>query len=142
NFPNLDISSFGLFIGPEANSPQSTIENAYQLINNMTWMKGRHNFKFGGEYRKYISPSGFLGRARGEYDWESLQSFLLDEIPAGSNGALRGVGSGVFADNRNAFYGFVQDDFKLHPRFTLNLGIRYEYTGNPRDMSLQQLNAI
>jgi len=142
NFPNLDISSFGLFIGPDANSPQSTIENAYQLINNMTWMKGRHNFKFGGEYRKYISSSGFLARARGEYDWESLQSFLLDEIPTGSNGALRGVGNGVFADNRNAFYGFFQDDFKLHPRFTLNLGIRYEYTGNPRDMSLQQLNAI
>jgi carboxypeptidase family protein len=141
-FPNLDVSSLGLFVGPEGNSPQSTLENAYQVINNFSWTKGRHNFKFGGEFRKWISPNEFLPRARGEYDWESLQSFLLDEIPTGSNGALRGVGTGVFADNRNAFYGFAQDDFKVHPRLTLNLGIRYEYVGNPRDSAYQALNSI
>ena len=142
SFPNLDISELGLFIGPEGNSPQRTLENAYQVINNLSWIKGRHSFKFGGEFRKWISPNDFLPRARGEYDWESLQSFLYDEIPTGSNGALRGVGTGVFADNRNAFYGFFQDDFKVHPRFTLNLGIRYEYVGNPRDAGYQALNSI
>ena len=92
SFPNLDITDFGLFVGPQSDSPQSTIENAYQVINNFSWIKGRHNFKFGGEYRKWISPANFLPRARGEYDWETLQSFLLDEIPTGFNGALRGVG--------------------------------------------------
>jgi Carboxypeptidase regulatory-like domain len=142
SFPNLDISSLGLFIGPEGNSPQATVENAYQVINNFTWIKGRHSFKFGAEFRKWISPADFLPRSRGEYDWESLQSFLYDEIPTGSNGGLRGVGTGVFADNRNAFYGFFQDDFKIHPRVTLNLGIRYEYVGNPRDDAYQALNAI
>lgn len=141
-FPNLDISSFGLFVGPEGNSPQASLENAYQAINNLSWIRGRHNFKFGAEFRKWISPNDFLPRARGEYDWDSLESFLKDEIPRGSNGALRGVGSGVFADNRNAFYGFFQDDVKIHPRLTLNLGVRYEYTGNPRDANAQELNAL
>jgi hypothetical protein len=125
-----------------SSSPQASLENAYQVINNFSWIKGRHNFKFGGEFRKWISPNDFLPRERGEYDWESLQSFLLDEIPTGSNGALRGVGTGVFADNRNAFYGFFQDDFKVHPRLTLNLGMRYEYVGNPRDSAYQALNSI
>ncbi len=142
NFANLNISSMGLYIGPEGNSPQSTLENTYQAINNFTWMKGRHNFKFGAEYRKWISPNSFLPRGRGDYDWESLQSFLLDEIPMGSNGALRGVGTGVFADNRNAFYTFFQDDFKVHSRLTLNMGVRYEYNGIPRDSALQQMNSL
>ena len=142
SFPNLNISSLGLFVGPMSSSPQASLENAYQVINNMSWIKGRHSFKFGGEFRKWISPNQFLPRERGEYDWESLQSFLLDEIPTGSNGALRGVGTGVFADNRNAFYGFFQDDFKVHPRVTLNLGMRYEYVGNPRDSAYQALNSI
>ena len=141
-FPNLDVSTLGLFVGPEGNSPQASLENAYQVIDNLSWIKGRHNFKFGAEFRKWISPNDFLPRARGEYDWESLESFLKDEIPTGSNGALRGVGSGVFADNRNAFYGFVQDDFKVHPRLTLNLGLRYEYVGNARDANSQEVNAI
>jgi Carboxypeptidase regulatory-like domain/TonB dependent receptor-like, beta-barrel len=142
SFPNLDISSLGLFVGPQGDSPQSTIENAYQIIDNISWTRGRHNFKFGAEFRKWISPGDFLPRSRGEYDWESLQSFLYDEIPAGTNGVLRGVGTGKFADNRNAFYGFFQDDFKIHPRLTLNLGLRYEYTGNPRDANTQELNSI
>jgi len=141
-FPNLDISSFGLFVGPQGDSPQQSNDNTYQVINNFSWIKGRHNFKFGGEYRKWIDPSYLLPRERGEYDWVSLESFLRDEIPTGSNGALRGVGTGKFADNRNAFYGFFQDDLKIHPRLTLNLGLRYEYVGNPRDDSTQALNAI
>jgi len=142
SFPNLDVSTLGLFVGPEGNSPQASLENAYQAINNLSWIRGRHNFKFGAEFRKWISPNDFLPRARGEYDWASLESFLKDEIPTGSNGALRGVGSGVFADNRNGFYGFVQDDFKIHARLTLNLGLRYEYVGNARDANSQEVNAI
>lgn len=141
-FPNLDITDLGLFVGPESSSPQASLENQYQVINNFTWIKNRHNFKFGAEFRKWISPGNFLPRGRGEYDWVNLESFLKDEIPRGTNGALRGVGTGVFADNRNAFFGFFQDDLKVNPRLTLNLGLRYEYVGTPRDANSQELNAI
>lgn len=68
SFPNLNISSLGLFVGPMSSSPQASLENAYQVINNFSWTKGRHNFKFGGEFRKWISPNDFLPRERGEYD--------------------------------------------------------------------------
>src|SRR4029077_10463183 len=107
-----------------------------------SYIRGKHTFKFGVEVRKYIAPTNTLPRARGEWDYASLSQFINDFVPTGANGALRGAGSGSVADNYNAFYWFVQDDWKVTRRLTLNLGLRYEYSGVPRDENLQAINAI
>jgi len=57
-----------------------------------------------------ITPAFFLPRDRGEYDWATLNTYLADQVPDGSNGALRGTGSGFFAGNQEALFGFLQDD--------------------------------
>ncbi len=141
-FPNINIDEIGLFIGPNTNSPQSGIANVYQASDTMSWTRGRHQMKFGSDYRRAIVPGDFLPRSRGEYAYGSLERFLLDLKPDGANGGLRGVGSGFFSGNQWAIYNFFQDDFKLRPNLTINLGLRYEYTSNARDASLQRLNAI
>ncbi|HEY7543848.1 MAG TPA: TonB-dependent receptor, partial [Blastocatellia bacterium] len=141
-FPNISIDEIGLFIGPFAEGPQSNITNVYQASDTMSWTRGRHQMKFGADYRRAIAPSDFLPRGRGEYAYASLERFLLDLKPDGSNGGLRGVGSGSFVGNQWATYAFFQDDFKLRPNLTLNLGLRYEYTSNARDAALQNLNSI
>jgi hypothetical protein len=142
NFPNAEVDTLGLNVGPEGNSPQSYAQNNYQVLDAVSLVRGKHSLKFGAEYRRWIAPSNFLPRSRGEWDYSTLDELVNDTVPTGSNGALRGAGTGVFNGNQYALYGFVQDDWKVTPRLTLNLGIRYEWYSNPAGVSAQTLNTI
>lgn len=144
NFPNViidDLSSVN--IGPEQNAPQSYIQNVYHLADTVNYIRGAHSFKFGVEGKKYIAPTNGLPRARGEWDYTSLSQLVNDFVPNGTpNKALRGAGSGSVPENYPAVYWFIQDDWKVTPRLTLNLGLRYEYYGVPVGDKRQALNAI
>lgn len=142
NFPNVEIDAFGSNVGPYSLAPQGYVQNIYQLIDNVSYIRGKHTFKVGIEGRNYITENVSLPRARGEWDYASLNSFINDLVPDGGNGALRGAGTGTSALNNPAVYWFFQDDWKLTPRLTLNLGLRYEWSGVPRDEGKQALNSI
>jgi hypothetical protein len=142
NFPNLEIDEFGSNVGPFSLAPQGFAQNIYQLLDNVSYIRGKHTFKVGIEGRDYIAPTSNLPRARGEWDYKTLNQLINDYVPTGANGALRGAGSGSTASNYTAVYWFAQDDWKLTSRLTLNLGLRYEYAGIPRDEGRQALNAI
>lgn len=144
DFPNVivdDLSSVN--VGPEQNAPQSYIQNVYQLADTFNYIRGPHSLKFGIEGKKYIAPTNGLPRARGEWDYTTLSQLVNDFVPNGApNKALRGAGSGSVPENYPAVYWFVQDDWKLTPRLTLNLGLRYEYVGVPLGDKRQAMNAI
>jgi Carboxypeptidase regulatory-like domain len=142
NFPNIEIDELGTNVGPNGNAPQGGVQNVYQGSDAVTYIKGKHTLKAGIEFRRYIVPVIFLPRARGEWDYASLQSFVNDLVPDGGNGALQGQGSGVFAANNSSIYWFVQDDFKITRRLVVNLGLRYEWSGIPRDSNRQVLNSV
>ena len=142
NFPNVEIDAFGSNVGPFSLAPQGYTQNIYQGSDSLSYIRGKHTFKVGAEFRNYIAPTNDLPRARGEWDYASLNSFINDFVPDGANGALRGAGTGSTADNYHAFYWFAQDDWKVTSRLTVNVGVRYEYSGIPRDEAKQALNAI
>lgn len=142
NFPNVEIDELGSNLGPNGLAPQGYAQNVYQAVDSLSYIRGRHTFKGGVEFRKYISPTNGLPRARGEWDYGSLSSFINDFVPDGANGALRGAGSGSVASNYNAFYWFFQDDWKVTSRLTLNLGLRYEFDGVAKAEGQQVLNSI
>jgi hypothetical protein len=140
-YPNLIIEPLGgLELGPDGNSPQSNTLNQYQWVDNLSIVKGSHNFKLGADARLWIAPSLFLPRERGEYRYSTLDQFVKDNVP--NNLALRGVGDGSFAGNQKGIFWFIQDDWKVHPRLTLNLGLRYEFITNPRDDAKQAINSV
>jgi hypothetical protein len=142
NFPNVEIDPFGSNLGPFSLAPQGYVQNVYQAVENVNYIRGKHTFKFGVEGRNYITETTSLPRARGEWDYASLNSLVNDFVPDGANGALRGAGTASSANNNPAVYWFAQDDWKVLPRLTVNLGLRYEWSGVPRDEGKQALNAI
>ncbi len=139
-FANYILNDLGLEIGPGGNYPQTGNQSVYQVTDTLTWISGAHTFKVGGEFRQVGSLAGFLPRARGEYSYESLDEFVRDKIP--SVLPLRGAGSGAFDGGRKAMYGFVQDTWKIASHLTLDLGVRYEWTGVAKDEAAQVQNAL
>jgi hypothetical protein len=146
NFPGLDAfpnilieNDLNLQLGPDPNAPQSTIINTYQWTDNLNWTKGNHTFKFGYDGRKLIAPQSFVQRSRGDYDYLNLDEFLRDVAP-GDLGE-RSVGLSPYSGNQSVTYLYAGDTWRLRPNFTVDLGVRYEYTTVPAGQQLQALNS-
>src|SRR5712692_8594591 len=155
-FGNYTIKELSLDIGPSSNFPQASAGNTYQAADNITYVRGKHTLKGGVDVRDIIRGGGFLPRARGDFSWvatppgfgstagsrnlSGLDGFVRDMFPR--DVAIRGVGSGFFSQNHMAAYAFFQDSWRIHPRITLELGMRYEFTQPARDNALQSLDGL
>jgi hypothetical protein len=121
----------GFQIGPTPPASQYQIQNNFNFVDNVSWVKGPHDFRFGGEYARVNLdkqfPQTFNGQlffvnTPGLTDW---QNFLMGN-PAFSFG-----GGGVYNHQyrTNIFGVFAQDDYKATRDLTLNLGLRVEING-------------
>ena len=139
-FPNLDLDDLGLSVGPDGNAPQFTIQNTYQVTDNLSWTYKNHTLKFGFDGRKLISPQSFTQRSRGDYEYSNIGVFLTDQYP--DVFGERSTGNYIYyGDNINA-YSYAQDTWKVTPHFTMNLGVRYEFTSVPYAERLQAVNSL
>jgi hypothetical protein len=140
-FPNIQITDLSnLQLGPNPNGPQATIQSTYQLIDNVSWIKGRHSWKFGVDVRELMAASTFIQRSRGDYDYSTMEKFLLDRFPDVL--AQRNVGGKPYSGDNNAFYAFANDNWRVTQHLTLNLGVRYEYNGVAQSMKEFDLDAL
>jgi hypothetical protein len=122
----------GFQIGPTPPANQYQVQNNFDFVDNVSWVKGSHDFRFGGEYTRVNLdkqfPQTFDGQlffvnTPGSYtDW---QSFLLG-APAFSFGG-GGVYNHQYRTNILGF--FAQDDWKIRRNLTLNLGLRTDING-------------
>jgi len=142
-FPNLTFYDQGFDnVGPDPNAPQFTIQNLYQLTDNISYTHGKNTFKIGFDGRKYISPQGFTQRARGDYEYATTDEFLHDFAPDSSGFAERSSGTHTYYGDQTALYGYANDTYRATPQLTLNFGLRYEFTSVPVGERDQSLNAI
>ena len=114
-------------IGPATNLPQGRVGKVYQIADNLTWVAGKHSIIMGAEYKHLNEVVPFLPNFNGAYAYSSVTR-LLNNAPSGISLT---AGDPTLAFTEDDQYYFFQDDFKLRPNFTLNLGVRYEYTGQP-----------
>ncbi len=138
-FPNVNVFELNAAYGPNPNAPQVTIQNLYQLTDNLTWTKANHNLKFGFDGWSSISPTSFTQRSRGDYEWSYLSDYLYDNNPDFI--AQRGLGNVVYYQNQQLLGFYGNDSWKIRPNLTINLGLRYEYLTIPLGENAQDLNA-
>jgi hypothetical protein len=107
------------------------------------YTKGKHTFKTGFEFRDVISPQVFVQRLRGDYEWSHLGLYLQDLAPDtfGERNATAPGASPSYYGNEKVMYAYFQDDWKVNAKLTVNLGVRYEYTGVPLGEQAQSLNS-
>ena len=102
------------------------LNNNYQIRDSLNWMKGKHDFKFGGEFMRLHFIQRFIGSPgfsfTGQRSGVPLADFMLGAYSSLSFQFGLAQNDGVQA----APSLFFQDEYKLKPRFTLTYGLRWE----------------
>jgi len=124
--PQTTLSDIGLVFGGPSGFPQGRNDTLGVLSDTATLLRGRHTIKFGGEYRRYLSASfadniGTLTYVSTANNFEKDTATVFSVQP-------NTVSSRVYD---TAVGGFVQDNFKLNSRLTLEYGLRFEWNGTP-----------
>jgi hypothetical protein len=119
-------SSFG------APGPSNLNQWTYDYNDVLTWIKGRHSIKMGGELTRLYYLDNPVYAARPSFGFRNLWDFAND-APYSESGQFNSATGVPFAnrqDNRENIWGiFVQDDYKLRPNLTINAGLRWSYFG-------------
>lgn len=134
------INTFGLLtpLGFDSSDfPQGRGQDMYQFQDTLSWTHGRHTLRVGADIGRRIETDliplntpGSLSFANGGNGASAIGNFLLNQLgPSGT--ATRAFGN-TRVDPHSWRSGiFAQDDIKVSPDFTLNLGVRYDYFTNP-----------
>lgn len=136
NVASVGITGFQGY-GLAYNIPQYRLINSYQYQDNLSKQWGRHSLKMGFQEIDDTTPIGFLPNADGVYSFSNFQQYL-NNTPATFAGAA-GLTTEKPHELDQAYY--FQDDFKFRPNLTLNLGVRYEYSGQPINLLNQETMA-
>ena len=140
-FPNIQIQNdLNLQLGAGLLAGQTAALNTYQISDNMSWTRGHHVFKIGGEGRRFIGPISLAQLGLGNYSFTTLGRFLTDLPP--DIAGQRSFGNLNYAGNNWDTFFYLNDSWQMSPNFNVNLGVKYSYVTIPKTLTLQGLNSI
>ena len=121
----------------------------HNAFGSLTYVLGPHTFVTGFSYDHYQKKENATGGNQGSFSFAAIPTLLTPGVSAtsiqapqafaqfllgGVNGSFSQTSLAITPDiQQSTFEGFVQDNWKLRPRLTLNLGVRYSYFGQPID---------
>jgi hypothetical protein len=141
--PNIFFDNSGATLGFSEQGPTNLVNNTFGFSDTVTYVRGRNNFKFGGGISAYQNNTVYDFIVNGEFDFDGATSgnefadFLLGaptqyfQAPAAPSNI-----------RSKSFYGFVQDEWRITKRLSLNLGLRYEYNSPKYDTEGRSFSVI
>lgn len=124
-------------IGNNINVPQQTLIRKYQFRDDFSWTRGRHNMKFGGNwiYNAKLGGNFFFAGTGYQLNFESATPSSIRAVCPAFNCSADAIGltqltftggQGDFNQRPHQLAFYFQDDYKVTPRLTLNLGVRWD----------------
>ncbi len=124
DLPTLAVTSI-FTVGLGNTIPQDRVEKVYQLTDAVSWLRGNHSFKFGGDVRYVDLVPSVPFDFRGTYTFNTFEQFMTNR-PFSLTQAYGNPSLPLKYWETNVF---IQDDWKATPHLTLNVGLRYERVG-------------
>lgn len=127
------------------NKSEYPLEIRQQFTDDFTWIHHRHAFRFGYDYNHVADSINGMNSQNGSYSYSSLANFVADMLsPDSCDGTTTGagnypcyryyrqtIGPSSWSFETADYAAFAADDWKLTPRFTLSLGLRYDFERLP-----------
>jgi outer membrane receptor protein involved in Fe transport len=151
--PNISLQGVYAGFGNDSEGPYEVNNSVLQLVNNFSWVRGRHSFKFGGEARRDQYNQVGNQFARGQFTFtnnatqnlamtgrtgDNFADFLLGETYQAE--AAVSIANAKFRTWGMALY--VDDTWRVNSRLTINFGLRYELTPPWEDQTGNLFNGI
>jgi trimeric autotransporter adhesin len=138
--PGINFTSFSGLSDPTA---RRELDQTYTVSDTVIWNHGKHNWRFGGDYRRMLQSFHSARNAAGSFTFTGFATALYvnsqQQQGTGSDLAdfLLGLpqqssiqfGTNAYNFRANSYDFFAQDDWRIRANLTLNLGLRYEYNG-------------
>lgn len=119
-------------LGTDTGTPTFVDYKSIQVMNSLTWVRGRHSVKAGASWTRWFNDQDSAFTRGGNYAFSSIDNFVRN-----ITNTFEGSVPGSSTDRKwrqNLFGIFAQDDVALNQRLTLNLGARYEFITVPTEL--------
>ena len=125
--PQVNVSGNALNFGGPSGFPQGRGDTTFVLSDTLAYQMGNHSLKFGGEFRRFLNNNFNLDN--GSFVFPSVASF----IAGNASSFTITLGDRPSSISQGAWGAFVQDNFKVRPNLTLELGLRYDSNMSPTE---------
>jgi outer membrane receptor protein involved in Fe transport len=142
-FPIIVINPFNASFRLGGNWPKITgPDGSIQVLDHVSVVKGKHALKFGGEFIHNSANPFITQNGKGNIRFKGLENFLQGNLKNSPPLTSILLGDPARHLHNQQYAAFAQDDWRVTPRLTVNLGLRYEFTSVPIDSNNQLGNFL